>query len=605
MQFGRRFSVLAVAFLAASCGGGGGGSGAGPVTTPPVSEPSSPFSVANPFAIDGATSVNQVRVDDLRVFGDSYSVPSWQGNRSWPAILRNGGTARNVANYAIAGARAAAGANSAFGRQIDTWQASGSAIGNGDLTVAYFGYNDVGNDLEAARSGYRSGVDRLVSAGAASDGRRLFVTQIHDWSRNPSVDDGFAQGVRDWNSFVAGVANGNSRIVAVDLFTVFERIFQNPTAYGFTNVSTVDAANSDSDALFFDGFHFGDRGQDVIARVYRHYLTRGWDWANNIAAGENAAARLRQDLDSNRLVLQLAETGASSRRPGFAVFPIGSAGGDAGLADDARRGPVDPGRASFAAAYGGRQAAGGIALAYRLDPATTLGLAIARYDSSRGSGERAASLQHDDSSDGLALYWQRDGSGLSATTRFSYLEHAFADRLHDEILGQSGVSRHDGTSWSLDQRISRPVRAADATLIPWASLAYQQHDIAPYSAASLYTSDLRFGRASVSDVLGAVGLDIRRDPIELAAGRHLWLSAGMSMTTSLHRDDAEVEISEAAVPGVTQRETIQRDRVERFDLSLAATLGVFDALDLRAGYALAADRSEQRQQVRFSLDYRF
>jgi len=562
--------------------------------------------VSNPFAVAGGTTVQQVRVDDLRVFGDSYSVPSWQGTKSWSTVLKESGATQRVTNYAISGAKAATGGTTAFGRQLDTWQANGTSIGEADLTVAYFGYNDMAADQAAARSGYRAGVDRLVAQGAAESGRRLFVTQIHDWSRNPSVSPALAQNVRDWNSFIAGVANNNAGIVAVDLFTVFERIFENPGAYGFDNVTAVDRDRSASTALFFDGYHFGNRGQDIIARVYRHYLTRGWDWANSIAAGSKAAARLEQDLDKGRLVLKLTEAGEPGAAFGFKAVPIGAPDTGAGFAGGgALPAQNDPARASFALAQGELSAAGGVALDYRFDPKNAVGLAIARYDDGSSGTQAAGGIRQDRSSDAVALYWQQDRSGFAATTRFAYLTHELAERAHDELLGQSGVSRHDASTWSLDQRIARPTRLAATTLTPWVSLAYQAHELEPYRAASLYTSDLHFGGASVADVTGAVGLDIRRDVMPLASGRQLWLSGGVAMTTTLHRDDAEVAIREAAQPGVVQRETIERDAVQRFDLSLDAVLGLAEGLNLRAGYGLSAGEQGQDQRLRLSLDYRF
>lgn len=609
MRVDWRVPVLAATLLVAGCGGGGGGGGgdAGPVTAPPASEPppaapppppASPFTVSNPFAVSNATSVQDIRVDDLRVFGDSYSVRSYEGTRSWSTVLRENGTASSVDTYAISGARAAAGTSTGFDQQLDSWQANGSAIGNRDLTVAYFGYNDLSRDLAAARSGYRAGVDRLVAAGAASNGRKLFVTQLHDWSKNPSVANVSTQNVRDWNSFVADVANGNSGIVAVDLFTVFERIFADPAAYGFSNVTSVDRANSDSTAMFFDGYHFGDRGQEIIARVYRHYLTRGWDWANNIAAGSNAAARLNQDLTNGRLVLDLA---GDDRPLGLVAIPIGTTGDRP--ADSAAPAGRDPARTSFSEHRHGSAAAGGIALDYRLDQTTSLGLAMGRYDA--GQAVEGSGLSREQSSDALALYWQQAAAGFTFASTFSYLEHSFADSIADPILGQAGVSRHDGRSWRLDQRVARPSRAADATLVPWASLSFEQHELEPYTAAGLYTSELRYGGDSVADVLAGAGLDIRHDPIAVGSGRWLWLSGGVAMTASLHRDDAELSVSEAAQPGVVQRESVEREPVRRLDLTLDAVLGLSEAFNLRAGYAFVAEATEPEQSVRFSLDYRF
>ena len=165
-------------------------------------------------------------------------------------------------------------------------------------------------DLAAGRAGYRAGIDRLVAAGAAGSDRKLFVTLLTDWTRSPGISSDFRGRVDDWNGFVSGIANGNDNIIAVDLFTVFEKIYDDPGRFGFTNVSTADAGRSSTDALFFDQLHFGDRGQDIIARVYRHYLTRAWDWANTLDSGGSSARQLNRDIDNGLLVLGLDDTTA-------------------------------------------------------------------------------------------------------------------------------------------------------------------------------------------------------------------------------------------------------------------------------------------------------
>jgi hypothetical protein len=106
----------------------------------------------------------------------------------------------------------------------------------------------------------------------------------------------------------------------------------------------------------------------------------------------------------------------------------------------------------------------------------------------------------------------------------------------------------------------------------WVSLGCQSHELEPDEAKSLCTSDVRYSGATASAVMGGVGLDLRHDPLTLDGGRQLWLSDGAAYVTSPHRDDAEVTISEAAISGVSQRETIERTRIERFDLSLDAVL---------------------------------
>lgn len=618
MRVLRRGLLLGAALLLASCGGGGGSGGGSGGSGGPPSGGGSPFQVANPFALAGATSVEDVQVDDLRVFGDSYSDLEFAGRAltMWSEVLDNDGTVDNSLNYARNGAQANAGAANSFAAQIDRFDDDNAPIGDRDLTVVYFGYNDLAGNLGPAENGYQAGVDALLGAGAADADRRLFVTLLHDWSRNPGVNNVDTDQVEDWNDFVAGVANSEDNVVAVDLFTVFNRIYADPNAFGFDNVTTVDEANSDDDALYFDSTHFGDRGQDVIARVYRHYLTRAWDWSNTFDAGGQATSRLNQDLSDGVLILDL-DRGGADQSLGFSSFTFG--GFEAAqrralpFADDRAATSVleaaatrDPSRASFAEAYAADPTTGGIALDYRAGRNQRFGVALARYDTTtETSSSPAFQSTRDQRSDAVALYWQQAEAGFTATTQFSYLQHDYADQAHDEDVGLQGVNRYDGSTWALDQQIARPLRAAGSTITPWASVAYQSHELESYRAKTLYTSDVRFSGATATDVTGAIGLDLRHEAIRLGNGRHLWLSGGATYRTSLYRDDVSVSMTEAATPGISQTETIERDRIERFDLSLDAIVGLDEDLNLRAAYAFTTDRLDQEQRVRFSLDYRF
>jgi len=499
---------------------------------------------------------------------------------------------------------------------VDSFEASGSAIGDRDLTVVYFGYNDLAAaDLAPSRAGYQDGVNRLLTAGAADADRRLFVTLLHDWSRNPGIDNVTTATVEGWNDFVAAIANADDRVVAVDLFTVFERIYDDPAEFGFDDVTMVDPANSDSTALYFDPIHFGTRGQDVIARTYRHYLTRAWDWSNTLDAGGAAVNRLNQDITNGVLVLGL-DSGDVDQPLGFSSFTFGGARAAQAralpFADDqaaasleAAAAARDPSRAAFAEAYREAPTSGGIALDYRPAQNQRFGVAVARYDTNTDTIRPAASLVQDQTSDAVAVYWQQAHGGFTATTQFAYLQHRYADRGFDADIGLQGTNRYDGSSWALDQRIARSFGVAGSTITPWASLGYQSHDLEPYTAKSLYTSDVSFSGATATDVTGAIGLDLRHAPIRFGQGRVLQLSAGAAYHSSLYRDAVEVSMSEAAIPGVTQRETIERERLERFDLVLDAALGLAEELDLRAAYAFTTDRFDHDQVVRFSLDYRF
>lgn len=646
MLDGWRAGLIACVLVLAGCGGGGSGGSAGPASIPtdpppvdptptepttpaepaptepapaepapaeptPVDPPSpppssggTPFAINNPFAVSGGTTVQDVKIDHLRIFGDSYSTPGRPGTQGWARHLQTRGFATTATSYAQGGGSANPANTGSFADQLDFFAETGSAIDAGDLTVVYLGHNDIfDRDLAPAKVGYSAGIDRLVAAGAARDDRRLFVTMLHDWSRNPGASGDYRGLTEEWNGFVQSVANSRGNVVAVDLFTVFERVFADPAAYGFTNVTTPDAANAglSGGALYVDEHHFGDAGQGLVARVFEHYLTRAWDWSNSLNAGSQATLRLQQDLN-NGLIQRLAQP-AGERRLGLGTLALGSSAAVPGMLAD--RLENDPSRAGFAEAHGAAPVAGGIALDYGLDEKRRFGLAIARYDDRTEQERRTSRLVQDQGSDALALYWQQEHAGFAATTQFAYLRHQFDDRAHDDLLGHGGVNGHGGSSWALDQTIARPTRAAKSTITPWVSLGYQSHELEPYAAKSLYTSDLRFSGDRAIDIMSGIGLDVARDAIALGGERFLWLSGGLAYRTSLYRDDVEVEISEAALPGLSQRETIERERIERFDLTLGAVMSLAHDLHLRAGYGFSAASSEQEQWLRMSLAYRF
>jgi phospholipase/lecithinase/hemolysin len=573
------------------------------------------FSVPNPFAAS-QDNVNNVRVGTLRVFGDSYSVPSYKGTPTWPAFLQSSGIAERTENYAVGGNRAAFGQGRGFFDQVNGWLRTNRPVNDRDLTVAYFGYNDIGaggnrDGFANARAGYTTSVGLLINAGAASENRRLFLAQIHDWSRNPGINSAFRQQVIDWNNIVAETANSSPNVVAVDLFTVFDRIFARPADYGFANVTTVDAGRASIDALFLDGTHFGPRGQEMIARTFNHYLTRGWDWSNQTAAGAEAVRELSRDLDNGILRLSLAGDDTSSS--GLTAYTFGGREGDiwdsrynldgaAQLERRAGRGSVDP---LFA-----RGDTGGVLLDYR--PArkgsgadSRFGLSVARYDGTLNEADFAGSLQTEYVSDAMAVYWQQATAGLLSTTQFSYLQNEFDGRGSDDILGFVVANQGSGDTWSLEQRLSRPTDLGYALVVPWVSLSHESHKLDPARATSLYTSDVTYRGARANEWIGQLGLDLQLAPIRLAEGRSLVLSGSARYLSSLYRDALEVSMVEAAMPGVVQRERYDRDRLDRAGLGLGATLSLSKDLDVSAALAVSSDQGEIDESMSVIAKLRF
>lgn len=200
-------------------------------------------------------------------FGDSYTASYYRGVASWADQSVSAKALRQIANLAYPGATAN-GYNSkdTFEGQVDRWLASYRGKGVPDRTIVYFGYNDVRtkNSLATPKLLYRRQVARLVAAGVNSGSRRLVLCQIHDWSRNPGAAYNVRSRVKEWNAQVRAVATSYSNCQVVDLYTLIEKVFANPRAYGLTNVTTVDRGRSATTHLFADGSHFGKKGQSLI-----------------------------------------------------------------------------------------------------------------------------------------------------------------------------------------------------------------------------------------------------------------------------------------------------------------------------------------------------
>jgi lysophospholipase L1-like esterase len=208
-------------------------------------------------------------------FGDSFTRSFRYGVPSWADQLHATGAARLLVNLAVSGATAE-GWNSTknLDGQVDLWTAKYRPKAIPDRTVIYFGYNDVKltRPLTAAMKQYRAQVDRLISLGVTRGSRRLVLCQLHDWSRNPAATTDVRSRVRSWNKFLASLAAERSNVTTVNLFARFEDVFENRRAYGFSNVTTASKPLSATTHLYFDGNHFGRKGQAIIAKEIRPKL---------------------------------------------------------------------------------------------------------------------------------------------------------------------------------------------------------------------------------------------------------------------------------------------------------------------------------------------
>ncbi|WP_027135402.1 GDSL-type esterase/lipase family protein [Geminicoccus roseus] len=214
----------------------------------------------------------ETKLRSFVAFGDSYTRSYREGVASWADQIHAGGRARLLVNLAESGATVE-GYNSArtLDRQVDIWVANHRPKEIPDRTVIYMGYNDVKltKSLSRPMFQYREQVERLIGHGVTSGGRRLVLCRIHDWSRNPLSTTSVRGRVKEWNWFISSLASAYGNIDIVDLYGRVEYIFREPARFGFTNLTEADKAGSASTHLFFDGNHFGHKGQWLLSKEIR------------------------------------------------------------------------------------------------------------------------------------------------------------------------------------------------------------------------------------------------------------------------------------------------------------------------------------------------
>jgi lysophospholipase L1-like esterase len=207
--------------------------------------------------------------------GDSYTASYRNGIPSWADQIDADGAAEVLVNLAVSGSTAeGVNVRKTFDGQVDAWIRDHKAKGVPDRTVVYFGYNDIkaGKSLSNAKNQYRAQVDRLIANGVTQGQRRLVLCVLHDWSRNPGATRSYRSWVTEWNRPARNVAAARPNCVVVDLFSLLERVFADPGAYGFANVTEPNRALSATTHLYADVGHFGRKGQALIARAVKPKL---------------------------------------------------------------------------------------------------------------------------------------------------------------------------------------------------------------------------------------------------------------------------------------------------------------------------------------------
>ncbi len=571
------------------------------MTPPPPPPAGTDFTTANPYASFASDTPN--KLGTLHVFGDSYS-----DINSWTRTCGNGGAIANCVpkgqmwserlvasapgsalnSYARDGASALdggvyGGATNDFKTQVDQFTA-GASLGANDLTVVYMGYNDVNARSDQAPSivDYQAQVQRLIDSGATGAERRLFLTLLHDFGATPH-DAGNVKTPRTltMNQGIIDTVNGKANVVAVDMFTVFNRIAADPARYGLTNTTDVAGPGDDLDTfLYADDRHFSARGQELVAEVYNHYLTRGWDLANTLQGSAANQDQLNSDVDNRLAELAALDVG----KTGFASFFVGDDEAAALGGYDVEMG--DPSRSGFAQLAQSDRANAGIGLNYAIDETTRMGVVMSRYGSDDSYEAGATATRLDTESDAVSLYVDTKLGRFDLRTKASYANDTHEKATFDAVVGESNSARHGGRTMSLAQTASTAVRVPNAWLQPWVNITYTQQEIDGYTISNPYVSDLTYSGDSFSDTVASLGLNATADRIALGSRAGLTFTGGFDYTRALQMEDYEVTIREAALKGLKQTETVERDGVDSFGLRLGSVLDMGESLSLSADYAL-------------------
>lgn len=292
------------------------------------------FKVANPYAY--GLGDDQIAIRTLNAFGDSFTAYSRRPFDNWAELLADTPNTKgadevlNLAGFPKSGASAGkyGRINNNFISQVNLWLGTEPRVAKNDLTVVYLGNNDIlnnndptGADLSDpsnptnAERTYTAQLKRIEGVVAGTGGSRILLVMSHNLGRSPLFKKAGAKTMRQrtvvWNKFVARTAQNFSKtygnLIAVDLYTTFERVYTDPGAFCFSNVTDPLPSGGDPDKYLYDTeaaggqIHFGAHGQELIEQVIQYYLTRGWDWANTYKTPSTAKQKLNAALDAGNV----------------------------------------------------------------------------------------------------------------------------------------------------------------------------------------------------------------------------------------------------------------------------------------------------------------
>ncbi|GBD42216.1 hypothetical protein HRbin39_01605 [bacterium HR39] len=554
------------------------------------------FDPPNPYANKKPKTANDIKVQQLVVFGDDHSAAALD-YPLWHQVLDADRRFGKVTNYAQVGATSLEADDPSLKTEMDAalrkkgkkprpdrFEASKKA-----LTVVYFGHNDITQVFNLGELADRwnqasSQLDRLLNAGATDRDRRLFLVLPYDYGRTPGTTGAAATALQSfsirWANDLTDYANAHANVVAVDFFTFSNRVLDNPTDWGldsssaFFNTEGVEPVNGSLMRA-----NLSQRGHELLAALVEHYVTQGWNWSNTLAGGPETVARLNQDIDEG-LIGAFAE--AEARDLSLFAFPVGTA------EPTFRFGEADA-------------ATSGVGLGWRIGADTAVAFVQAGGEA-HGRAERDGGAVRSDSSlalSGVALV-QR-GEGWTAQTRLLWGEEDVVRRNFDALTGTVTRGGTDGSWLQFSQRFEGERETPAGTLRPWASVDVTRRRIDGYAMSDPYLGTARYGGAEATDVTGSFGLAFDAAPIALdAEGTTLRLSAELGYVRDLRADPYEVRVQ----LGENSRWTERIERPERSDVfagfSATLQLGEATALGARYGFAHGVAGTDQAFGVSFT-----
>lgn len=565
----------------------------------------SPFSTPNPYALPNATSVYDVRVGRAIVFGDSYSITGddpYGNHTRWPFEMWNEQLVREglfaeLANYAIGGSTARSCRLRSLCAQYGNWRALDGSFRDGDLTILYFGQNDLRRPelLNQTISSYRKYLKQMIADGATDGGRKIMVTLIPDWGRRPiGTPEDSANTVRLNNDLIKVVNGLGQRVIAVDLYTAFSRVYADPARFGLSNVTTADpAAATDTTILFYDNEHFGRKGNDITATVFRHYLTAGWDWAARVKAGPKATRRFERDLASG-LVFGFPAFAPEATVQAFQFGEVGAIAADVSAADEPET------RWDFAR-YGRSDGAnGGTGVTWWLGPNARLSFAAGTYDEAVEIARSDSFGRTSLTSQLFGLTLEQRAFGLDWVTRVDVSRGQFVERRYHEVSDEVTSGSGDSRSLVVAQAVEAPFRIAGFGLTPWLELSFERHEVGSYRLADPLFGQVRFGDGEVDEVIAGVGLRFATPAFEFGPNTSMVLRGSMERRLGFGETEVDLAMSE----GLTSR--IERVDLGRTDIWFASasaqlTMGEDMSLAIAASVSKSAEApSDQMISARFT-----